>query len=258
MRRATLCLAAGVLSLLSGPAFAATGMVYYLPFQTSGEGTSTLTNSGTAGGTATTFGPNAGGFTNTTLIPAGGLWARNLLSVSGNYSPALQLPASTNRFNMKTAGDKITVAAWIKLNSISSGYQGVATKNQDNSSENSWWFGVYNGTLSFYTTSPYKWIEGKGSVSAGTWTHVAMTWEAGSTITFYVNAVNSGTDTASAPAGAGGKPFGIGFFNAAQVSHLNGLVDEYRVYDYILSPEQIQAVMVERPGAPAGAMIYLQ
>jgi hypothetical protein len=227
-------------------------LVYRLPFQDGGNN-ATLDNFGTAGGTATTYGPNAGGYTNATApFTFGGAWARDLLSVSGNYSPALELPDSSSRFNMTSTGDRITVAAWIKLKHSSGSYQGIATKVQDSGNEKSWCFGLYGGQLFFYTAIDGTWLDNKGAVSAETWTHVAMTWQAGSTITFYVNGASTGSGTANACTGAGGKPFRIGFYNTGQASQLDGLVDDYRVYDTILTAAEIKALAL-----PSGLLYHL-
>jgi hypothetical protein len=76
------------------------------------------------------------------------------------------------------------------------------------------------------------------------WTHVALTWD-GADFKVYID----GTLSASAPATPGGidlcskGTFRIGSWWTADPMYFNGAMDEVRVYNRALGPEEIQQVM---------------
>ena len=82
---------------------------------------------------------------------------------------------------------------------------------------------------------------GVATIPAGTWSHLAMTFD-GSTIRLYVN----GTEVSSTPASGAlittGSPLRIGG-NAVWGEFFQGLIDEIRIYNRVLTGAEIQADM---------------
>jgi hypothetical protein len=81
-----------------------------------------------------------------------------------------------------------------------------------------------------------------GTVSSGTWTHLAVTWETGGQMIGYVDGTEVFKITASTnPIGASTQPLRIGVAPwDTNVYDVNGLVDDVRVYDRDLPSSEIQ------------------
>ncbi len=150
-----------------------------------------------------------------------------------------------------------TVAIWIKSNETGSdrgfltgvtpaGQDRVFTMRYDSSGAS---FGGTNLVkMGIQSTGGDQQIESSGNLQTTEWQHVAMTWEDGGEIRFYVNGVedevsgrntpnNTGTisEVETLIIGKGGKDASNGW---------NGLIDEVRIFDTVLTAEEIQAVML--------------
>ena len=147
--------------------------------------------------------------------------------------------------------DCITISAWIKLSNLSS-YYFIATK-QPSGTAGSGYPGNYefrvaptSGKLEFLhqtgagtTYSQYS-STGTGSVTAGVWTHVAVTLIKGNHVRFYIDGA---LDSYSSQSGAFGilnsEPVRIGTRKDAY-TYFNGVMDDVRLYNRALNDEEIK------------------
>jgi len=135
----------------------------------------------------------------------------------------------------------ITIAAWIKRGALGD-YGGIAAKTDGNST---WDYDLYFGsganTLHFYSDNqnPQDAIS-TGTVSNTDWHHVAVT-RSGETVAFYIDTAPAGTVTVSGEFADNALPVRIGTdgpsYDAASL--FNGLIDEVRIYNRALSPQEI-------------------
>ena len=74
------------------------------------------------------------------------------------------------------------------------------------------------------------------------WIHVAMTWAADGTVTFYINGVNKGGGTAGTSLCASDAHVWIGAHNnsGSPTSVMDGLIDDVRAYSRVLSPSEVK------------------
>ncbi|MEO2004286.1 MAG: LamG-like jellyroll fold domain-containing protein [Candidatus Poribacteria bacterium] len=80
-------------------------------------------------------------------------------------------------------------------------------------------------------------VVGETQIPIETWTHVAVTYDAG-TVTLYVNGEAGGSGSAESPLAGNNLPFRIGADSNGE-GLFSGRVDEVRVYDRALSAEEI-------------------
>ena len=83
--------------------------------------------------------------------------------------------------------------------------------------------------MGFYYRGTSAWVYSTGNVPENTWTHVAITLQAG-ILTFYINGVASGT-AAVPSASQDTQPMNIGRQQptACACNHFNGTMDELRL-----------------------------
>jgi hypothetical protein len=104
-------------------------------------------------------------------------------------------------------------------------------------------------------------VRGSSQLSAGTWTHVAWTWNASTrTGALYVNGVFEGTatnpsvDVSSLPTlfAIGATSRGTSIF----VDHFHGMIDELTVYSRVLAPGEIAAIYAASSAGKCKAIAY--
>jgi hypothetical protein len=137
---------------------------------------------------------------------------------------------------------ELTLAAWVKLanpgddqkivgmGTTSAGY----TLGVDGSNLYPYFWDSTGAAYSFHA----------GSISANTWTHLAVTWQTGGQMIGYIGGTEVTRITASTkPIGSTTMPLRIGVapWDPGQFA-VNGLIDEVRVYNRALSPAEIQAL----------------
>ncbi len=210
-------------------------------------------NEGTGTSAADTSGSNnSGTLTNSPTWTTGKLGGA--ISFNGT-TQAIEAGAVSSIANLRLSG--MTVAAWIKTNG--SGGRIVDKDNNDAG----WFFGLSSSKLQF-AASVFQSAASRlstGAIATNTWVHVAATWaggaDASTTMHFYINgAASDGTPTAGsgvidddAP-----TPLTIGNRPVDHAKGFNGVIDEVRVYNRVLSASEIQALAdVTAPSAPTGA-----
>ena len=97
------------------------------------------------------------------------------------------------------------------------------------------------------TSSGEQQLESSGNLQTTEWQHVAMTWSSGDIIRLYINGVEdtpSGNASAASGPQSGVVKFIVGQGGKDTGGGWNGLIDDVRIYDEVLSVERIQGVMI--------------
>jgi len=151
---------------------------------------------------------------------------------SSNYLSTPRIPNITS--------NQITISAWINPNSIS-GTQEISNQGQwDGGPWTGWRFQLNSGHISFKlgdgTSTPYTYSA--GSISTNNWQQVVGVWD-GSYIYIYINGKEAGKSAKSFTYSGNnsthwiGKYPGTGYF-------FNGLIDEVKIYNTALTPDEIK------------------
>ena len=154
----------------------------------------------------------------------------------------------------------MTISCWVKLNNVSN--QKILGKTTPSFS-GGYVMGVDAGGLVYFelwNTTPTNYtLHGNGGITAGVWTHLAMTYTMGGKFIAYVNGVPKDSVTVAAlPVGTNSNPFIIGAAPWDISSFkLNGSLDEVRVYNAALTQAQIAATMsTQIPPSTANLVAY--
>jgi len=156
-----------------------------------------------------------------------------VLSVDG-VNGHVEVPHSSDM--VFSSADSYTITAWIYLEALSGSWQTVMAKSRDQ--------GTHYG---IWITDGDEWMgggwENRGSPAvAQEWVHIAYVQDgdAGTGVTYINGAVDWSGGTRD---GTGTGDFWIG--GAASVTEfLRGMIDEVRVYDHVLTEEEVQIVML--------------
>lgn len=235
---------------LAAPCFAQTGPVGRWSLD-EGTGSTTADASGNA---------DTGTLTNSPTWSTGRVGPYALSFTGGTQSVAVN--GSGVLANLYTT--HLTVTAWIKPAGLGGGSGGRIVDKDNN--DQGWFFCLgLNNTLKFQsdqfsTTQPNR-TSASSTIALNSWQHVAATWDGsalGSGIHLYIN----GIDVSAAGTSANGSgtalsdtttPLTIGNRPVDNARGFNGLIDEVRVYNRILSAAEIQALADSTaPGAPTG------
>jgi Concanavalin A-like lectin/glucanases superfamily/Ig-like domain CHU_C associated len=171
--------------------------------------------------------------------------ALNFVKTSSQY---VNVPHSAS-INL---GATFTMEAWVR-------YSGASSTIIDKGNYNFLWSLNANNNgnkMGFYTRNTAAWVYSTGTVPENTWTHVAITLNAG-TLTFYINGVASGTATVAFSQDT--EPMNIGRQQptACVCNHFNGSMDELRLWNVVRTPSQIQTNMSKSvPNNNAGLVAY--
>jgi hypothetical protein len=187
------------------------------------------------GGNAGTYG---GGFT---LSAPGALSydADSATSFNGS-SGRVALP---NNASLNLTGD-LTLEAWVKPSAVDNA-QAVVAKAGSAASVSNRQFrlgltnGQWRGTLWDTSGGTYNAIAATAP-AAGTWQHVVFT-VSGSSLTIYVNGVQSGTATFSGTRNAVNSGSAIARLGDGSREFFAGTVDEVAIYNVALTAAQVQA-----------------
>ena len=155
-----------------------------------------------------------------------------------------------------------TVEAWARPTSVAKGDNWRSpVGNFGGWGDASGWF-FYQSPAE--PTSTWIWVQKGGGIWVGgvpirknQWDHLAASFD-GTTVTFYVNGVNSGSANASTAAPNSGRPFCIGQ-RADNYGYFDGNVDEVAIYTNALSSAQInlhyQVGLTNFYNGPIGASV---
>jgi Concanavalin A-like lectin/glucanases superfamily len=175
--------------------------------------------------------------------------ALNFVKTSSQY---VSVPHSAS-INL---GATFTMEAWVR-------YSGVNVTILDKGDYDFLWqlntdplLNTNSLRMGFYTKNTGAWSYSTGIVPQNTWTHVAITLNAG-TLTFYINGVASGT--ASVTFSQDNQPMNIGRQQPTfcACNHFNGTMDELRLWNVVRTPAQMLTNMNSTiPTNSAGLVAY--
>ena len=178
----------------------------------------------------------------------------NPMWIAGKFGRALEFPGTPGScvdlgtWNPTEGTDQLTIALWVKWNGISGQWQGLISKR------NSWGpapIGEMMWYLEANQTTGVLWFgrrDGGGVGSSGQtlpegeWQHLDISCD-GTTATMYRGGeqLNSGSFTLGSKTDAG-LQIGSGYINGG--GPFNGALDDVRIYNHALTPEEIQTVMM--------------
>jgi len=158
--------------------------------------------------------------------------------------------ADSNSLDLKTA---LTITAWIKMNVLSTP---IVTKHGGNA-QKSYWFDVWDTSTSGVrlivngggSDVP---LQGNTALSTGAWYHVAGVYNGiAGTMEVYLNGINdTATKTSGVPSsiyiGTENLRIGIGKDGSGSLQYkFNGTIDDVRIYNRSLSPQEIYQIYLE-------------
>jgi hypothetical protein len=141
---------------------------------------------------------------------------------------------------------KGTISAWIKANSIPASYNFIYHNHNDSAWADRIYFGLGNTTQIFLWLGESN-ITYISNISLNQWYHLTLSWEGGvnGTWTVYKDGVNVSTD----------NYIGLDIFsnkskigalqdhnNGQYISHFNGLIDEFMIFNRVLSSQEVKAL----------------
>jgi len=143
--------------------------------------------------------------------------------------------------NMLTNWTKnLTIAAWAKPEDLTRQWNcffGHTTQNNGVKFE-------FRTNVFRFTTLGVMDYETATTAVGGEWSHVAVTLnEAGNLVIFYLNGQEAGRVTGGSPATPATGNYNIGYGGYSAAEQFQGLLDDVRIYDEVLSDVQIQAIM---------------
>jgi hypothetical protein len=145
-------------------------------------------------------------------------------------SLGIQLNGSGQYFSnavVTTAVNNFGIEAWVKPNTVSSTYNFVAYNG--NTANNGWGIAWQDGAFQGWYGNVI--LFGSGVVATGTWAHVALVRDNGSS-TLYLNGVPADIPTGFAPT-APTTGFALGIRPQAPTTEFfNGAIDEVRVFTF--------------------------
>ncbi|MBC8450428.1 MAG: hypothetical protein H8D78_22055, partial [Chloroflexi bacterium] len=182
----------------------------------------------------------------------------------GKYGAAVQFYGNEfltiPRSQINALRNNFTVAAWINPTQLSGGRRIVATART--SSNNGFGFGTSGTDLRFTTFGVKDYTSTGIGLQTNQWQHVAAVMDGNNAVTFYVDGVNKGTITHSAPAHADpddalliGATTSQG--SATSSERFNGLIDEVAVFDRALSQTEIQNMLLKARYNPNDSFVQV-
>lgn len=161
---------------------------------------------------------------------------------------------SSNRFNGAAimdsdplsggVGKSITVETWVRINAYDKGReQAIITKFYDSDFKD---WGIQVGDdgrliVGIESNGNDYYVNGKDSIPAGTWTHVAFTFcNTNNKVEIYINGNKDATKSTILDMPNTSAPVCIGWHYYNGESYLNGDLDEIRIWNHARSIQEIQ------------------
>ena len=184
---------------------------------------------------------------NTIALSNGPTWTTGYFGRALSFDGSNDVAAATSaNAALNLTGRALTLSAWVNQRSRS-GWQIIV--NKPYSSPHSrpffdWSMHVEDGTgkLVAYLGCDAQQRYSNASIPLNTWTHVAVTYD-GSSIRHYINgALDRTTGASCSVTNTNSRPIRVGA-NGAGVENFNGLIDDLRVYNRVLSASEVRADM---------------
>jgi hypothetical protein len=164
--------------------------------------------------------------------------------VAGKYGGALSFDgvndmvsvADSNSLDLSKA---LTLEAWVKPSKLDGMWRTAVIKEQTSQLCYALYAGNKSGKPSGHVYSGGDAaLASANAIALSKWTHVATTWD-GSTLRMYVNGTQVASSALSGTATTSSRPLRIGG-NNVWTEWFNGLIDEVRVYNRALSPDEVK------------------
>ena len=180
---------------------------------------------------------DASSFANTGTV-SGATWT------SGQYGNALLFNGAGSLVSVPSSAsleltDAMTLEAWVNPSTVTSRWRDVIYKEDDNYYlEATSTVGARPAAGGTFSGSP---LYGPAALSAGTWTHLAVTYD-GANLTLYVNGIQVATRAQTGTIEVSNNDLTIGG-NNLYGQYFTGIIDEVRIYNQALSATEIQTDM---------------
>ena len=132
-----------------------------------------------------------------------------------------------------------TISAFFKSD-VSSGERSIVYTDRGGRFGNSIILGYGNGDNTIDVQYHNGWTDFAATYTANTWYHVAATYETG-LISLYLDGVFIGNKAAGSAVGDG-STVGVGRHNSGDPQWFDGVIDEVRIYDHVLSAGEVSAL----------------
>lgn len=194
-------------------------------------------------GSGTTAMDSSGNALNSTSFTGNPTW------VSGKYGKALAFDGtsqSVNFGNVLGITGNVTAEVWVKWNEFKN--YGVILEKGTGGSATSFNYAIWSYASSVNAiigngTSNNTVSVNASALSTGRWYHLALVAD-GSTLKLYIDGKVAASTTQTITPTANSSNFSIG--NATSTPYnVNGSIDDVRIYNYALSPEQVATVKNE-------------
>jgi concanavalin A-like lectin/glucanase superfamily protein/uncharacterized protein DUF2341 len=140
------------------------------------------------------------------------------------------------------AFDTITLSAWVNTDIADSSNYIFISKDSD-----AYYLAITNGNVRFRSLDlSSDTTTGETTLSTDTWYHLAATYD-GKTVKVYVNGEIDDTEVSSGSMSDGSNDVQIGSFTGTG-NFFNGTIDEVRIYNRALSPQEIKDLYNWAPG----------
>jgi serine/threonine protein kinase len=146
--------------------------------------------------------------------------------------------------------DEITVAAWVKIATVPVDWTPIVTKGNS-----AWRLTTYRAQNKFHffvsgVGFGSSWVDGKRTVDSGEWHHVTGTYD-GASIRLYVDGVEDQANSYNGRMTSNDFDVCIGANSEKPGRYWKGLIDDVRIYNYALSPQDIRAICDGEDSSPA-------
>jgi len=150
---------------------------------------------------------------------------------------------------LNITGSAITVACWVKIESATAEKKVIA-KWSDSAGAFSYLLsvaGAGDDKAQFVVNTGSNGVAiGTTALAIGTWHHIAGTYD-GTTVRVYVDGVEEGTALLTGNIGSNTAPVRIGVGSGATSEQpMDGAVDDPRIYDRVLNPDEILTIFNSR------------
>ncbi len=190
--------------------------------------------------------------------------ATSSLKINGKKGQALTFDGTNDRIDIPTGQitAPYTISAWVKpANDTTQGY--IFTEHTVGNANTARVFWLKGATLqgawgltgqAYSINGVYQQSSG-GSIRAGEWQHLVATYDGGlnpSSIHLYRNAVETGYSLSATSSGSettGGGMGSIGGRIYDDTRNLNGAIDDLRIYNRVLSANEIEQLYLEGAGS---------
>lgn len=187
---------------------------------------------------------NAGAVTEFSGLALTGFLTNSPALTNGIIGDALNFNSASSQFVNCGTGQNLTsltIAAWINFRG-SGNPAAICYRTAPSPWNHNWYFSVEtDGKLKFgfYNGSTYPEGKSTSSIASNVWTHVAVTFGSG-TATFYTNGIAAGsTNSMGTPSPSGALKIGIGASSAELFHYFNGIIDDPRIYNTVMTAAEI-------------------